>query len=134
MTPLQQAVGQLREIEPRIEKAGFDRAAIAPDTPDTMKATRARYNVRAHFLSDSQMRAARAFRIAYEVDNATLAQLKSHGVDLEAASGERHHQLPVPAVYVVATNGRIQFAYVNPDYSVRLDPELLLAALQTMRK
>ena len=127
-------MGQLREIEPQIDKAGFDWAPIAPDTPATMKATRARYNVQARFLSDSQMRAARAFRIAYEVDTATIAQLKSHGIDLEAASGERHHQLPVPAVYVVATNGRIQFAYVNPDYSVRLDPELLLAVLQTVRK
>ena len=80
------------------------------------------------------MTAARAFRIAYEVDKATLAQLQSHAVDLEAASGEKHHQLPVPAVYVVTTNGLIQFAYVNPDYKVRLDPELLLAALQTARK
>jgi peroxiredoxin len=126
-------LGQLRDIEPQIDKAGFEWVAIAPDTPDMMKVTRAKYNVRARFLSDSQMRAARAFRIAYEVDNATLAQLKSHGIDLEAASGERHHQLPVPAVYAVATNGRIQFAYVNPDYSVRLDPELLLAALRTVR-
>lgn len=127
-------MGQLREIEPLIDKAGFDWAAIAPDTPDTMKATRARYNLRARFLSDSQMRAARAFRIAYEVDKETLAQLERHGVSLETASGEKHHQLPVPAVYVVATNGLIQFAYVNPDYKVRLDPELLLAALQTAKK
>jgi peroxiredoxin len=127
-------LGQLPDIEPQIDKAGFEWVAIAPHTPGTLKATKAKYNVRARFLSDSQMRAARAFRIAYEVDNATLAQLKSHGIDLEAASGERHHQLPVPAVHVVATNGRIQFAYANPDYSVRLDPELLLAALQTVRK
>ena len=78
------------------------------------------------------MTAARAFRIAYEVDQETLADLKSHGVDLEAASGQKHHQLPVPSVYVVDTSGRIQFAYVNPDYTVRLHPQLLLAALRTL--
>jgi len=80
------------------------------------------------------MTAAQAFRIAYEVDQATLDQLRNHGVDLEAASGEKHHQLPVPAVYVVAANGRIQFSYVNPDYSVRLDPQLLLAALRSVHR
>jgi peroxiredoxin len=72
--------------------------------------------------------------IAYEVDQETLAQLKSHDVDLEAASGEKHHQLPVPSVYVVDTNDRIRFAYVNPDYKVRLDPQLLLAVLRTFGK
>jgi hypothetical protein len=40
--------------------------------------------------------------------------------------------LPVPAVFLVTTNGLIQFEYVNPDYKVRLDPELLLAAAKIM--
>jgi peroxiredoxin len=127
-------LGQLHEIEPQIEAAGFQWFGIAPETVSRMKETKAKYSFRAHLLSDSQMTAARAFRIAYEVDQETLAKLQSHGVDLEAASGEKHHQLPVPSVYVVDTNGRIQFAYVNPDYTVRLDPQLLLAALRTLGK
>ena len=61
------------------------------------------------------MAAARAFRIAYQMDDATLRVLGQHGIDLEAASGEKHHLLPVPAVFLVASNGVIQFEYVNPD-------------------
>jgi hypothetical protein len=72
-----------------------------------MKETKVKYNLRAHLLPDSQMSAARAFRIAYEVNQETLAKLKSHRVDLEAASGEKHQ---------------------------RLDPQLLLAALRTLGK
>lgn len=36
--------------------------------------------------------------------------------------------LPVPAVYLVDGEGAITFHYVHPNYRVRLDPDLLLAA------
>lgn len=95
-----------------------------------MRTTKAKHGLRARFLSDAAMKASQAFRVAYEVDAATLSNLAAHGIDLEAASGQQHHQLPVPAVYVVAAGGRIQFTYVNPDYKTRLDPQLLLASLR----
>lgn len=42
--------------------------------------------------------------------------------------------LPVPAVFVVGTDGIIQFHYVHPDYRVRLEPDVLLAAAKAARK
>jgi peroxiredoxin len=42
--------------------------------------------------------------------------------------------LPVPAVYLVASDGTIQLHYVHPDYRVRLDTELLLAAARAGRE
>jgi len=62
-------------------------AGIVPETVSRIKETKTRYNLRARLLPDSQMSAARVFRIACEVDQETLVQLKSHRVDLEAASG-----------------------------------------------
>lgn len=125
-------MGQLHGIEPQIEELGFQWFGIAPETIARMQEIKLEQKLRAHLLSDSRMTAAQAFRIAYEVDAQTLAELHRHGVDLEAESGDTHHQLPVPAVYVVDPEGRIQFAYVNPDYRVRLDPQLLLATLKTL--
>ncbi len=80
------------------------------------------------------MTVAKAFRVAYKVDEATLKQLRGYGIDLEEASGEKHHLLPVPAVFLVGTNGLIQFEYVNPDYKVRIHPELLVAAARLNSK
>ncbi len=37
-------------------------------------------------------------------------------------------------VFLVATNGLIQFEYANPDYKVRLDPELLVGAAKIIFK
>jgi peroxiredoxin len=102
--------------------------AISPDQPSKLKETIDKHNMGFRLLSDSDMAAARSFGVAYKLDNATLAELKKYNIDVEEASGQRHHMLPVPAVFLVTTNGLIQFEYVNPDYKVRLDPELLVAA------
>ncbi len=80
------------------------------------------------------MTAAKAFHVAYKVDEATLKQLRGYGIDLEEASGEKHRLLPVPAVFLVGTNGLIQFEYVNPDYKVRIHPDLLVAAARLNSK
>ncbi len=80
------------------------------------------------------MVAAQAFRVAYQVDAETLNQLKKYGIDLEEASGENHHMLPVPAVFIAGIDGIIQFSYANPDYKVRITPDMLLAVVETVPK
>jgi peroxiredoxin len=119
---------QLREIEPELKNLGVQLLAISPDKPSKLKETIDKHQMRFRLLSDSDMVAARSFRVAYELDDQTLAEFKKYNIDVEEASGQKHHMLPVPAEFLVATNGLIQFEYVNPDYKVRLDPELLLAA------
>jgi peroxiredoxin len=125
---------QLREIESELNKAGVQVICISPDQPSKVRETIQKHSLKFLVLSDSQMTASQAFRIAYQVDDATLKALAGYGIDLEAASGEKHHQLPVPAVFLVASNGVIQFEYVNPDYSVRVHPEVLLAAARVIGK
>ncbi|MFT5140559.1 MAG: peroxiredoxin, partial [Rhodothermales bacterium] len=49
-------------------------------------------------------------------------------IDVEAASGENHHVLPVPSTYIIGSDGVINFQYTNTDYHVRLHPDVLLAA------
>jgi peroxiredoxin len=125
---------QLRDIEPQLKDLGVQLFAISPDQPSKLKETIDKHKMRFTLLSDSQMVAARSFRVAYRLDDQMLAELKKYSIDVEDASGQSHHMLPVPAVFLVATNGLIQFEYVNPDYKVRLDPELLVAAAKIILK
>jgi len=119
---------QLREIEPELKNLGVQLLAISPDKPSKVRETIEKHKMSFILLSDSDMVAARSFRVAYKLDDQTLAEFKKYNIDVEDASGQRHHMLPVPTVFLVTTNGLIQFEYVNPDYKVRLDPELLVAA------
>lgn len=113
---------------------GYRLIAISPDRLAKVRETIEKHHPEFLLLSDSQMVAAQAFGVAYRVDEATLTQLMNFGIDLEDASGEKHHQLPVPAVFLAGENGMIQFHYGHPDYKVRLDPELLLAAARILAK
>ena len=73
------------------------------------------------------MTAARAFGIAF------VQPIKGNPMNLaikkviEKASGKKHHQLPVPSTFIVGTDGVIDFVHFNPDYTVRMPPEALLA-------
>ena len=65
--------------------------------------------------------------LAYQLDAATLEAYRGYGIDLEAASGRDHHSLPVPAMLVYDPRGVLRFSYVNPDHTVRLPIDVLLA-------
>jgi len=44
--------------------------------------------------------------------------------------GESKVVLPVPAAYIFDTSGLVQFQYVNPNFRVRVSPQLLFYAAQ----
>jgi len=98
-------------------------AAVPQDPAQVVKGPGLSYTI----LSDARMAAARAYGVAFRVDDATAARYKGFGIDLEAASGETHHELSVPAVFIVDRSGVIRFVYANADYRVRLAPDELLA-------
>jgi peroxiredoxin len=57
-----------------------------------------------------------------------LELLSEYGIDINAASGESHNILPVPAVFILQSDGTIRFEYVNPNFTERLNRDVLLAA------
>ena len=46
-----------------------------------------------------------------------LRQIQGYGLDLEETQGAKHHELPVPAVFIVDRTGKIRFAHTNADYT-----------------
>ena len=127
-------MGQLHKIAPELIEFGYRIIAISPDRPEKLQASLQKNEFGYVMLSDSKLTAASAFGIAYKVNDDTMKALKNYGIDIEESSGERHHLLPVPSVFLVGKSGRIEFQYVNPDYKVRLDPDVLLAAAEAAAK
>ena len=125
-------MGQLHTIEKDIEELGFQIIAASADRPEKLSATVEKNNLTYQLVSDSTMKASRAFGLAYRVDNKTLEAYKRYGIDLEEVSGEDHHLLPVPGVFWVSREGVVGHSYVNPDYRIRLDAAVILAAARSM--
>jgi peroxiredoxin len=121
-------LGQLQEVESEIKDMGYRIIAASADRPDKLSGTADEEQLTYLLVSDSKQSAAKAFGLAFQVGDQTLQRFKGFGKLLEEASGETHHILPVPAVYLIGKDGIIDFTYVNPDYKVRLEPQILLAA------
>ncbi|HKJ90474.1 MAG TPA: peroxiredoxin-like family protein [Oceanipulchritudo sp.] len=118
----------LAGIEDDLEDLGYRILAVSPDRPAGLKEAVAENKLGYTLLSDSSAEAIKAFGLAFEVDEKTRKMYARHGIDLNKASGEEHYMLPVPAVYLVDKEGRIQFHYSNPDHSVRLSAKDLIKA------
>jgi peroxiredoxin len=120
-------LASIQQIEPDLIHLGYQIIAIGADRIAELDKTIAKHHLTYSLYSDSTMRAAKAFGLAYTVDSITLTKMQLHGVDLEKASGQKHHMLPVPAAFVVDKKGIIRFAHSNPDIKVRIDPNDLLS-------
>jgi peroxiredoxin len=57
--------------------------------------------------------------------------LSSFGRLLPVYQGNDTWILPIPATFVVGSNGRISARFVDPDFRRRMSVEELIAALQT---
>jgi len=102
--------------------------AVSPDRPAALKKSLEAKGLDYELYSDSTLTTARAFGIVFQLDDATVARYRGYDIDLEAASGQSHHQLPVPSVFLVEPGGTIRWVYSNPDYKVRPDNATLLDA------
>ena len=121
-------LSDMRLAEPTLKQEGFDIIFLSTDRPEILYSSLKAEKINYTLLSDSHLKAAEAFHIAYKLDGATLAAQKKYGVDLDQTTGTALHELPVPSVFIIDTSGTIRYVYSNPDYKIRLTAEALSSA------
>ena len=121
-------LGQLQKWLPKFKEAGFRIVTVTQDSAEMNKKTQKKYNFGFPILSDSSMAAAKAYGLVFEVDQETITQYKSYNIDLVGLYGRTQPLMAVPGIFLSQNDGVIRFQYVNPDYRIRLAPEVLLAA------
>ncbi len=117
----------MNSILSTLQERGYGVIGICPDIPEGLQQVHGDKKLKFPLLSDSTVELSAALGIAFHVDDATVdLYLNQYKIDLEKASGHKHHNLPVPAVFVVDGAGKVQFVYTNPDHTTRLKNEQLL--------
>lgn len=82
-------------------------------------------------LSDSKAKALKDYKVDYKLPADLVKKYKdSYGIDVEASSGEKHHIIAVPAVYVVDQTQKIRYAFVDENYKVRAKVKEVKKALE----
>ncbi len=125
---------ELIKIYPRLKELGAGLVGISPDNPKSSSENVTKNLISFPILSDPDVAAAKAFGLAFMVDDQTLEKYKGYGIDLERASGRDHHALPIPAVYIVDKAGKIVFAHRDADYCQRLDSKTIVAEVTKLHQ
>jgi peroxiredoxin len=125
-------LSDLHLVEPKLRKSGFEIVFLSTDRPELLYSSLKATDIHYTLLSDNRLEAAKSFHVAYHVDDAAFAKMREYGVDLEASTGTKQHELPVPSVFIIDTSGTIRFVYSNPDYKVRLGADELWTAAQPL--
>lgn len=115
-----------------IRELGADLVAISPQMPDESLTTAAKSGLHFEVLSDTGNSLAEHLGLVYELPAQMVDLYRSSGYDLERINGNLRWTLPVPATYVVGTDGVVLDAFIQADYTIRREPEEVLEVLRTL--
>ena len=120
----------LQDVLPAIRAAGGSLVAISPENAANSRKSVRQNELSFPILSDKGNEIAAAFGLRFRLPDEIIAIYKGFGNDLAMVNGEDSWTLPMPGRFVIAPGGVIAYAEVNPDYTRRPDPALLLPVVQ----
>ncbi|MEP7251972.1 MAG: peroxiredoxin-like family protein [Ginsengibacter sp.] len=102
-----------------ITSKGAEVLAVTPEQPPyvekTIDKTKATYSI----LTDDNLQIMKKNDVAFSLDSSMVAKYKGYGIDFSLANGNNGANLPVPAVYIIDTNGKISYKYFDADFTKR---------------
>ncbi len=124
----------LQAALPMFEEHGAELVAISPQTAVNSRRSTGENKLTFPILSDPHNEVAAAFGLRFKLPDYLIDLYRNvFENDLAVFNGDPSWTLPMPARFVIAQDGVILYAEVNPDYTRRPDPEELLPALQKLR-
>jgi peroxiredoxin len=125
----------LQRVLPEIKALGASLVAISPQLPDNSLSTEEKNNLMFAVLSDVGNTVARRFGIVYRLPDELLDTYKAFNHGLAEINGEEGAtELPMPATYVLDQSGTIRLAFIDEDYTKRLDPQNILMVLRDLQR
>ncbi len=118
-----------REMFPQLEANGVGLVAISPQTPKHNAFTADQHKLRFPVLSDAGNQVARQFGLVYAVPAEQKKLYKSVFINLPLTNGDESWELPLPATYVIGTDGKVLYAQAYADYTRRPEVSEVLGAL-----
>jgi peroxiredoxin len=114
-----------------ITDKGVQVVAVTPEGAEGIAKTVDKTGVTFPILYDSEVKIARSYQVAYEVDDKTATRYKSFGNDLLVLNQQKGKPyLPVPAVYIINKEGSVIYRYFEADYRKRVSVKEILDQLK----
>jgi peroxiredoxin len=118
----------------RIKALGASVVAISPESNEETSATAALNNLTYDVVSDLGNHIARQFGIVFQLPEELRPIYAGFGIDIPKVNLDETYELPIPATFIIASDGKIRKAFVEADYTKRLDPEEIVEVLEDMAR
>jgi peroxiredoxin len=119
-----------QQMLPSLRERGAELVAVSPQTPDYTLSTVEEKELTFPVLSDVGNRVAALYGLVYTLSDALQSLQKSFGNPIPKFNGDDSWQLPMPGTFVIDRGGVVRLAFVDPDYTRRLEPTLILDAVR----
>jgi peroxiredoxin len=125
----------IEAVLPELQKRGAKLVAISPQTAPNSRRSQRENKLSFPILSDPRNEIAALFGLRFALPGYLTNLYKDvFKNDLEVINGDPSWTLPMPARYLIAQDGTIVYAEVNPDYTRRPDPQTLIPVLDKLGK
>src|SRR2546430_2162001 len=116
-----------------MQARGASLVAISPQTPDHSRALAEKLELTFALLSDMGNQVARQFGIVFTIAEAVRGAHKQVCADLPAFNGTDSWDLPMAGAFLIDQSGTVRMAFVDPDFTRRLDPSVIIARLNELQ-
>jgi peroxiredoxin len=127
---------ELRALQaglPRFQAYGASLIAISPQTPDHSLSATEKDELTFDVLSDVHQEVIAAYRVQFTVPaDLKDLHLEVFHNDLSTHTADGSWDLPIPATFVIDRSGIVRARYVSADYTTRMDPDDIEAALAAL--
>ncbi|HQZ28549.1 MAG: AhpC/TSA family protein [Verrucomicrobiales bacterium] len=121
-------------VLPEIEKLGATLIAVSPELPDRALSTTEKNELKFQVLSDQDQKVAEKYNLIFKLTPEVAGYYKA-AFDLNTFNGESAaaDELPLAATYVINTDGKITYSFLDANYKKRAEPEAILQALAELK-
>lgn len=119
----------LQEALPDIKAAGGQLVALSPELPDESLSTAEKQHLEFPVLSDVGNKVAHQYGVAYKLPDSLIEAFKGR-LDLPKKNGDDSWELPLAVTYVIGSDSKIVYAFVDADYRKRAEPADAIRAVK----
>ena len=110
-----------------ITSKGASLVAITPEASEGISKTIEKTGATFPILYDADLKVSKGYAVTYDVDEKITARYKNFGNDLLEINKQKGKAvLPVPAVYVVNSDGAVTYRFFDADYKKRPSVKAIL--------
>lgn len=122
---------QLQEELPNFKAHGATLIALTPELPDKSITTAEKNDIQFEVLSDVGNGVARDYGIVFQLTE-EVAEIYNQSFDMNGYNGDESDELPLAATYIIDTDGKIVYAYLDADYRNRAEPSEITKMLESL--